>query len=188
MATQQSYARVLSGPQSIREAEVIALQKAKEKQTAWPYEWFAPPPGSQHVRAEGNIAAPVNGVLTLVLAYQVPNGQNFCLTHVLLNASVGNAWVPADGSVIFSIDINTPGGGNAQGIPFAYFNDVEVPLGSFANGPWPVIATEQAIFAGLETIRVKVLTPAVPSGGGSPITPGAPNFFHAMLIGYTWPD
>jgi hypothetical protein len=188
MATQPSYARVLSGPQSIREAENIAREKLKEKQAAWPYVWFAAPPGSQHVRAAADIVAPPNGVLTLVLAYQVPNGQNFCLTHVLLNADVGNAWTPGDGSVIFRIDVNTPGGGNAQGIPFKDFENVQVPLGSFANGPWPVIATEQAIFEGLETIRVKVLTPAVPSGNGSPITPGAPNFIHAMLIGYTWPD
>jgi hypothetical protein len=185
---QPSYVRSLSGPQSIRQAEQIALQKAKEKQSAWPYEWFAPPPGSQHVRAEGDILAPANDVLSLVLAYQVPNGQNFCLTHVLLTADVGAAWVPGDGSVIFRIDINTPGGGNAQGIPFAYFDTVLVPLGSFATGPWPVIATEQAIFEGLETLRVKVLTPSVPAGGGSPIMMGYPNIFHAMLIGYTWPD
>lgn len=185
---QQSYARVLSGPQSIREAEKIAVEKLREKKESWPYPWFAPPPGSEHVRAEGDIVAPANGVLTLVCQYQVPDGCNFCLTHVLFTADVQNAWVPGDGSIIWGIDVNKSGAGNAQGIPFKDFSGVLVPLGSLPFGPWPVIATEQAIFDSLSTLRIKVLTPAVPSGGGSPINQGAPNFLHGMLIGYTWPD
>jgi hypothetical protein len=181
MAVHQSYARVLSGPQSIREAENIAAEKLREKKESWPYAWFAPPPGSEHVRAEGDIIAPANGVSTLVCQYQVPDGTNFCLTHVLFTADVGNAWVPGDGSIVWKIDVNTPGGGNAQGIPFKDFSGVLVPLGSFAQGPWPVIATEQAIFESLSTLRIKAVT-------GAAINPGAPNFIHGMLIGYTWPD
>jgi len=175
------YAKILSGPQAIREAEKIASDKLKDKQREWPYAWFAPPPASEHVRAEGDIVAPANGAFATVATYQVPDGMRFCLSHILLTADVGAAWVPGDGSIIFRVDINTPGAGNAQGIPFKDFQAVYVPLGSFANGPWPIIGTEQSIFESLQTIRIKVITTAA-------INPGAPNYIHGMLIGYTWPD
>ena len=184
----QRYATVLSGPQAIAEGHKMAAAKLRDKQERWPYTWFAPPPGSEHVRADsdglghsGAIPAPPNGVLTLVASYQVPNGQKFCFTHILLGADVGGAWVPGDGSIIFSVDVNRPGAGNAQGLWFKDFQRVLVPLGSFANGPWPVIATEQAIFEALSTIRIKVVTTAT-------INPGAPNFIHGMILGYTFPD
>ena len=176
----RSYAFVPSGPQAANLAQNLYIAKRKSDRDLWPFPWEYAPPGSVPVFAYASIVAPANSTITVVVAHTVPDGMIFCLTGVLLDASVGNAWTPGDGSIDFSIDINRPGAGNAQGIFLKDFSSVLVPLGSFANGPWPIPGTEKNLFEELSTIRIKVTT-------GVAINPGAPNFIHGVLQGYEYP-
>ena len=172
------YALVRSGPQAVALANKITPPIVYD---SFP-PWEVAPYGSVPVFAAASIAAPTpaTGNPTVVVSHTVPDGMIFCLRGVLLNANVGNAWVPGDGSIVFSIDINRPGSGNAQGIFLKDFQSILFPLGSFANGPWPIPGTDKNLFEELTTIRIKVYT-------GAAINAGAPNFIHGILQGYEYP-
>jgi len=178
--TTPGYQLIRSGPQSVNLAEKLLASKRKAEQSLWPFPWEYAPPGSVPVFAALAIEAPQNFVPTIVVAHQVPDGMIFCLKGVVFGASVGNAWTPGEGSIVFSIDINRPGGGNAQGIFLKDFSNVLVPLGSFTNGPWPIPGTEKNLFEELTTVRIKVTT-------GAAINPGAPNYIQGVLQGYEYP-
>jgi hypothetical protein len=177
--------QILSGPEAVKAARV--LERHKKAQQQWPFPWFAPPPNSRHVFAPGAIAAPANATETEIVSYQVQNNFAFALSDILLDASVGT-WVPGsvDGSgnplVSFSVTVNLPVGGSAaQGVAFKDFGQVVTPLGSFANGPWPVHPGELSILHSRDILRATVTTQA-------PIPSGAPNFIYAIFVGWTWPE
>jgi hypothetical protein len=172
---------VKPGYQLVRSgAQAVGLAEKLSDRARWPYPWEYAPPGSVPVFALGSIEAPAIGTLTVVATHIVPAGMIFCLKGVVLTASVGNAWVPGDGSIVFGIDVNRPGAGNAEGIFLKDFGNIVVPLGSFQFGPWPIPGTEMQLFEETSTIRIKVTT-------GAAINPGAPNFIQGALVGYDYP-
>ena len=177
--TARQYRQIVSGPESVTMAEKLRAERAKDRKIAWPYPWDFAPPGAVPVKEANSIAAPTNNTLTLVTTHSVPDGMIFCLRAVLLNADVGTMWVPGSGSITFSITINRPGAGNAQGIVLKDFGAVITPLGSFDAGPWPIPGTQMAEFEALSTIRIMVTTT-------NAITPGAPQYIHGILVGYEY--
>lgn len=174
----QPIPRIVSGVQSVQAAEEI--RKQRQALTAWPYFWSYPPPGSKHVFQSVTIEAPDNGVQSLLVSYQVPDGLRFVFTHIVLNADVGLSWHPGDGNIIWNVDVNRPlNASNAQGIPYKDYGIVSVPLGSFQI-PWAIEPGDGSILGSLDTLRIKVTTAA-------PIAPLSPNFISAAIRGYTCP-
>lgn len=159
-----------------RLAELVPWKRPKRA-----LELDAPERGSKHVAAAGSLPAPVTNAQTLIVQYQVPNGFRFRLKGLLLGCNCPG-WTPGDGNAVFSLSLNKPVGSlNAQGAPVRGFENVSVPLGSFAFGPWPIPEDERSVFESRDVVRVLVVSnPLV-------IAPGLPNVFTAMLVGYTWP-
>lgn len=157
-------------------AEAVPWKRAKRAR-----ELDAPPAGSKHVAAAGTLPAPATNVQTQIVQYQVPNGFRFRLKGLLLVCNCPG-WTPGDGNAVFSVSLNKPVGSlNAQGAPVRGFENVTVPLGSFAVGPWPIPEDERSVFDSRDILRVLV------SSNPLVIFPGGPNLFTAMLVGYTWP-
>jgi len=175
-ASNPQYPVVVTGRQTF-EAARKKIQKARD---VFPYVWDYAPPGSQAIFEKASIVAPAPTTPTLVCFHRVAVGMRFVLTHILLNADVGNAWVPGSGVITFFISVNQPGTGNAQGYPLNGYASIITPLGSFACGPWPVPRTDMFTFKSLDTIRITVETTAA-------INQGAPNYIHGQLIGYEFP-
>ena len=116
---------------------------------------------------------------SVIAQYAVPLGFYFQLQSLVLNY-YGAGWVPGDGNVAFSLDVNTSGNPSAQGIPVKDYNPVLVPLGSFQK-PWPFLPGTESRFEPRDIVRAKVLTnPAF-------ILPGPANRFAAGLVGWLYP-
>lgn len=157
-------------------AELVPWQRPKRA-----LEMDAPPCGSKHMAAAASIAAPATNAQTQIVQYQVPNGFRFKLKGVLLNCNCPG-WTPGDGNAVFSVTLNKPlGSAAAQGTPLRGLSSVLVPLGSFAQGPWPVSDGEHPVFESRDVVRVLV------SSNPLVIAPGLPNVFTAMLVGHIWP-
>jgi hypothetical protein len=157
-------------------AESVPWKRSKRAR-----ELDAPPPGSKHVAAAASLPAPLTNVQTQIVQYQVPNGFRFRLKGLLLGCNCPG-WTPGDGNAVFSVSLNKPVGAlNAQGAPVRGLDNVTVPLGSFAAGPWPIPEDERSVFESRDIVRVLV------SSNPLVIFPGLPNVFTAMLVGYTWP-
>ena len=157
-------------------AELVPWKRPKRA-----LELDAPPPGSKHVAAGGALPAPATNAQTLIVQYQVPNGFRFRLKGLLLGCNCPG-WTPGDGNAVFSVSLNKPVGSlNAQGAPVRGFENVSVPLGSFAFGPWPIPEDERSLFESRDVVRVLV------SSNPLVIAPGLPNVFTAVLVGHIWP-
>jgi len=162
------------GPDAVRAAASTLLRMPKD----WPYDWIYPPENSIRVRQSASIAAPANATQTVVLSYTVPTGYRFCMTHIV-QVFTGSGFVAGSGSITWVLDVNvqigltTPLGNVVQG-----FASEVVPLGSFSYGPWPLLRPE--LFDENDVVRHKVTTTAA-------ITPGAPNYFTSMFLGWLLP-
>jgi hypothetical protein len=153
------------------------------KSGSWPYTWVYPPPAAEDVNVEGTIVAPANNTLTQILSYQVPSGQSFCFTGVILQAMTGgaiiNGWTPGDGNVLFTIDQDTPiGVVNTTGSPLRGWSNVTTPRGSVLTGRiWDI--RMPFIIPARTVLRAKVITQ-------NPVAVGSGNEIIAVFLGYTY--
>jgi hypothetical protein len=136
---------------------------------------------ARNVFAPSTLATPADNLVHIIGTYAVPLGFWFQLDFLVLNY-FGSGWVPGDGNVIFSLDINTSQNPNSsvQGIPVQFFNPILTPLGSFEK-PWKVLPTEFSRLAPRDILRAKVQTNPLA------IPPGFPNRFAAAFVGHLEP-
>jgi hypothetical protein len=168
----------VNGPDQVIGASKMRASKNRSEQ--WPYPWSYPPPNAKNAQPFGSIAAPQNGVQAQVLAYTVPTGMRFYLIGIIQQFA-GTGFVQGSGSVLWTLDKDTPISSGTQPIQsssVAFFQSQPFTLGSFDHGAFVLGMPE--IFEATTVIRSKVTTTAS-------ITPGAPNFFTTILVGYTVP-
>lgn len=157
-----------------------ALQSEKEDtDNAAPYFWREPRAFSQAVPRIKSIATPAVGVVTEILSVKVPAGFNFILAGILhgFSPAVGGVvWVPGDGSLLFTVDVDVPVGATAvSGYGLPDMSAMAEPRGSLEQGPFPVDGYN--VFGPYQTLRYKVITTAaIPVAGG--------NFVFAGLCGW----
>jgi hypothetical protein len=166
------FGTVLTGPALIQAA--AALKAAHDKAVAWPYDWEHRPPGSRQAIAFGSIVAPAQGSQAQILQYNVPDSLQYVPTSLVFEF-LGAAWNPGD--FTFVLDVNQPIGSiSVQGVPFTGYGSVPFNLGS-REIPWQIQAGENDKLKSADQVRVKVTNVNV--------TPNAPNYFNAVLLGYT---
>lgn len=157
-----------AGPSLVRAASVLALSDA----SGWPYPWLFPGPGSRHVQAIGSVAAPVYAdPAAVIVTYAVPEAVKFVLTHVVINF-LGGGWNFGSGDLLFNLtQTNSPGPHDVD-----WFSNLAIPLGSFVQGPWPVVGRLE--FDPLDELSWTIQTVQNVEEGAA--TVGA-------IIGYTYP-
>jgi hypothetical protein len=168
----------VNGPDQVIGASKMRASKNRSEQ--WPYPWSYPPPNAKNAQPFGSIPAPQNGVQAQVLAYTVPTGMRFYLIGIIQQFA-GTGFVQGSGSALWTLDKDTPISSGTQPIQsssVAFFQSQPFTLGSFDHGAFTLGMPE--IFEATTVIRSKVTTTAS-------ITPGAPNLFTTILIGYTVP-
>lgn len=147
-----------------------------------PYPWVEMPPGAVPFSARGSIAAPAYGSANQAVVASFPCPRNFAgVLQYILNVYTGSGYVEGSGSVSWVIDVNTPLSGlgvTPIGYGLSDYQNIVTTLGSLANGPFPIAGG--VFFRDGDFLRYKVTTAA-------PVGVGAPNFCHAMLIGWIWP-
>lgn len=161
-----------------------ALARVPGARSGWPYPWTFPPPGAQRRNPMSWVAAPANGVLTELLAFQVPDGDEFVVEGILFDY-FGIPFVPpggGGGTTLWTVDVDSPITAlAAPSLPSRYvvpdFYQVQNPLGSRETGPVPV----NLIFGPRKTVRVKIITTAPFPAVGSPVV------FWTWLKGWTYP-
>jgi hypothetical protein len=163
---------ILTGPALIKASQ--SLKTLHDKQAAWPYDWEHRPPGSRQAIAFGSIVAPTQGTQAQILQYNVPDSLQY-VPSCLVFEIVGSAWNPGD--FLFTLDVNQPiGSVSVQGVPFTGYGAVPFPLGT-RQIPWQIQAGENDKLKANDQVRVKVTNVNV--------TAGSPNYFNAVLLGYT---
>lgn len=168
----------VNGPDSVFAA--TKLRSSKKRADQWPYPWTYPQPEAKDALPHGSIAAPLANQQAQILAYKVPTGMRFYLVGIVQQFA-GTGFIQGSGSAIWTLDKDSPVTSGAQVIqssPVAYFTDMRFTLGSFDSGPFLLGMPE--IFEANTVIRSKVIT------DGS-ITPGTPNWFTTILVGWTVP-
>lgn len=176
--------KILAGPSAMPAQR--ALNKQIERRHDWPYTHVFPPTQATRVEPEGVIPAPLIGVTTTVLQYQVPDGYQFILSGIITLYS-GSGFTLGSTDITWLLDINTPiTGGTPQGYPVQGMSPSNLPKGGVTPGPsgnfsifapWHLPMPE--ILGPLDILRSKVTT-------GATITPGAPNFFITVFLGWMW--
>lgn len=165
------------GPYQSRAARVL-----EERRRDWPYDWIYPPEASIRVRASNTVVAPAASTPTVVLAYTVPAGYYFVMAGLVQTVTItaGSAFVPGSGSILWSIDVNTPipAVTPSLGYPVQGFTNEVVTLGSTVI-PWPLIRPDE--FDENDIVRSKITTTAA-------ITAGAGNYFTSMFLGWILPE
>jgi hypothetical protein len=155
------------------------LARFRQRKRAWPYIHRMPPPGAIRVRADGSIAVPtaVAGE-TQGIAYTVDEGFVFALEALAVEFLASGLPGTVDpGDFTWTLDLNKPVGvGTFQGQSIQGFTQVDIPLGSLVI-PWPLEMPD--LFAPNDTIRSKFFNVN--------LTPGDPNFFKTVLLGWRWP-
>lgn len=168
-----------AGPLSIRGAN--AMRKPRRFYEPVPFPWSLPDRDSKPVQAFGSIVAPATATLTTVVQYQVPDGFQFVLTDRVndyngAGFSTGSGG-PGSGDILWSTTVDNPATSTPQGYSVEFMSNETFPVGSFTI-PWPVRG--YLVFDPNHIIRVNVLTTAA-------ITPGAPNYFTSILMGWIYP-
>lgn len=176
--------RILAGPSAMPAQR--ALTKQNQRKQDWPYTHIFPPTQAVRVEPEGILAAPAVGLQSIVLQYQVPDGFQFAFTG-LVAVYAGSGFTLGSTDVTWVLDVNTPipvpAGGSGQGYPIQAMSPSNLPKGGVSPGPaslfapWPLPMPE--ILSPLDILRSKVTTTGA-------ITPGAPNFFITVFIGWMW--
>lgn len=149
----------------------------------WPFWWLFPPFSQSPVNEFNGIALPAvtSSVYSLVLEYDVPSGEVFVMTglifQALLAGDFNSAFAPGDGSVLGLLDVNNAlNSPLPTGAPVKGFQSVNVPLGDFNRGPFPL--SSPFIFNPLDKIRWKVTNVSLAT---------ADVFVAAGIFGYTVP-
>lgn len=143
------------------------------------------PRGAKPVNRQTWVNAPANGILTELLAFQVPDGDCFVLRGILFTYT-GVPFVAPNtggGSTLWTVDVDRPITTlTAPSLPGGYvvpdFYQIQVPIGSKETGPVPL---EGLVFGPRKTVRVKVVTAAPFPAVGSPVV------FYTWLKGLTYP-
>lgn len=150
----------------IMAAELVRTLLARR--LAWPYAHLFPKKETIPINQLASIDAPLNGIPSVVLTYQVPSGFRFIMQGILQDCSAPLA--PADAS--WTVDLNRPAVANVQAMGVQGLTAIPVPLGSVARGlPWAF--PRPYTFEPLSVIRSKVTTTAaVPPGPGTRFTSG----------------
>jgi len=160
----------------------LFIQAQQERRNAWPYTDRYAPPNADRVFEWGVIAAPASAAAAQVCIYTVPQGARAVITSVVFQTVVpagSGMFVSGSGDVLWTLDVNTPVGVDPiQGSVVKGFFQVPFDLGT-TQAPWslskPEVGKPQDVF------RVKVESnPLV-------ITPGAPQFYIAIINGWEWP-
>ena len=175
---------LLAGPSQM--AAQRKLNQRSERKELWPYTHTFPPPQAIRVEPEGIIPAPLPGVTSVVLQYQVPDGFQFVLTGLIAIYSGTNYFLGST-DITWLLDINTPlptpQGGTPQGYPVQQMSPSNIPKGGISPAPgsvfapWPLPMPE--VLGPLDTLRSKVTTTAA-------IPVGAPNAFITIFLGWMW--
>ena len=167
---------MLSGVDSVRAADSY-LHALLGRRDAWPYPHIYPPPNATDVNVVGSLAIPTAGTGDAeVVAYQVPSGKRFYLTHVVMGANI--TVVP--GQALFTVDRNRPLPviTNYQFMPEHGLINVPFALGSFVPGdPWPLRRARE--FEPLDVVRIKA--------NNLFLSAGDPNYFWGALLGWEVP-
>ncbi len=171
--------RGLSGiPQDIVAGANGMLGSTALQDNSWPYFWSEPGPNTQYVPFVNSIPTPAPGVITEVLALQVPSGFRFIWNGMRQNyfTSVSpSPFVEGSGDILWTVDVDNPVGSTAlSAFSLAYLSNMADERGS-KLGPWPVVGFN--VFAAYQTLRYKVVTTAS-------IPVGAPNFITCGLFGW----
>lgn len=179
MPYQPKGARVLTGPEATQAAQ--SLRDRQRNVNLWPYAHSFPPPDANRVFAANSIAAPLVATQTVVTSYQVSIGMQFALIGIVQIFN-GTGFVDGSGDIAWVNDIDvTPGVTVPQGYPLQGFGLLNFQLGSLQY-PWPLgdqWGMPEILKAG-QIVRNKVTTSAA-------ITPGEPNFFISIFLGWEWP-
>lgn len=162
----------------VRGANALQTQE-QDEDDALHYSWIEPRKFTQPVPRIKYIPTPAVGVVTEILSVKVPSGMNFVLTgflHGFSPAVGGVVWVPGDGSLLFTVDVDVPVGATAvSGYGLPDMSAMDGPRGSVEQGPFPLSGYN--VFGALKTLRYKVITTAaIPVAGG--------NFVFAGLCGW----
>jgi len=162
----------------ITELAFEAIEEARIRRSAWPFEWSFPPPGAIRVTAQNAVLVPMAASTVEGFAYTVDQGFLFALDALIviyLNSGLPGAWSPGDAT--WSLDLNAPVGvPTFQGSPVQGFTAVDVPLGS---QQFPFYLEMPELFHPNDTIRTKF------TNVGLPTTPG--NYLQTILMGWRWP-
>jgi len=140
------------------------------------YPWLVPPEQRTPWKQDGSIATPALGVVSLIWAYQIPDGFYLVLDRIFHTVDPLGLFIGGSGSLIWLIDVNSPiGSPQATWRPVAQFTG---QIGSVRKGPFPVGPLQ---FRGGDVLRYKVVVtdPAVPVG--------PPNVISATAEGWLYP-
>jgi len=156
-----------------------ALSLVQNNMQAWAGD-YAPPDRKIPIHAVplnilGFVQSPAFGIQVTILTYTVRANYACLITNVVLQFQ-GAAPAPLPGDITWAIDIDRPLGSMA-GYFEKDFGNVQIPLGTFANLPWPVEFRHR----NQEVIRVKGTT-------NQNVGTGPGNFLCAALLGYEWPE
>lgn len=146
------------------------LRTLLARRQAWPYAHLFAQTESIPVNQVASIDAPLNGLVSVVLAYQVPSGFRFIMQAILQDCSA--PFLPGDAS--WTVDLNRPVVANVQAMGIQGLTAMPVPLGSLRYGlrhMW--LLPRPYTFEPLSVIRSKVTTTAaIPPGPGTRFTSG----------------
>jgi hypothetical protein len=169
---------ILRGPRAIA---AVAQEVRRDVTLAdlIPHPSLSPPSDAIDIYVSNSIAAPASTVQTVALAFQVRIGHAFALTAVTYRFDPETLYVPGDGAITWTLDVNRPitpstlaiAGRTVQG-----FEADNAPIGSFER-PWPLVRPR--IFQAGDLIQLKVLTTvALAQNSGN---------FTSRFVGYLWP-
>lgn len=170
--------RMLSGPESVRAARVLA-ERAKN-QESWPYPWVFPPAAAKRRNPSASLAIPdVSANYSVILAFLVPTGFDFLLEKILLTAQV-TGYIPGSGDLLWRVDVdNSPSATQLTAAPLPDLAGLTFPLGSLAPFSMFELSKAELVSSG-QTLRARVRT----VGGNT----GAPQYTSAMFSGWLVPS
>lgn len=112
-----------------------------------------------------------------LIQHTVPTNYEAVYTGIVLGTIIGSGNQAGPGDIVWTVDVDRQlGDATTIGYPEKDFGAVQFPLGSLIDGPWPV---EWKYESG-QVIRVKAYAT-------NNVTPGAPNWVVAALVGWEWP-
>ncbi len=148
-------------------AETLGRQSVRAG--TYPYQWLFPGPNARQVRPDGSILTADAWTAAAIMSYKVPQGMRFSLRGIVFSSDSPD-WRVASGSLIWKLTVN---GVSPRNVDF--FNDVSVPLGSFAQ-PWPIPGRLE--FESLSTLSMTATADGTIGAG----------LQFGMLIGHIYPN
>lgn len=161
------------------ESQNRARAAAISRQDAWPYPWVFMPPGGRPFNRRGSLVAPAYGAgnQAVVTSFEVPAGYQGVLLNLFWQY-VGTGFVQGSGTIVTTVDINTPLGVAALGgYTLPDFANMTLSIGDNTY-PWPVDGGW--VLDEGQVVRMKSYTTAT-------VTVGAGNYIHGGLLGWIWP-